>query len=402
MYHRRADAWKPPAGVDVVRTRTWELSRLFRRAYRVATRDSSRDGATIEPLRAGAAGSLVRAVLRELVYVPDAQIGWLPFALRAAAGIMRRYRPEVVYTTSVPFTAHVVGAILQRRFGVPWVAEFRDLWTGSQTGQARTSARRALDRRMEEEILRRADAVVVTTEAARDALAAAHPRADPARIRVVTNAFEAAAHPRPTPPAPSAPLLLVHAGSLTPAVQDPAPLLAAAARLESRAADSVRIRVFGPEAPWREAMDRIRAPASLVELRGLVSPARVPAELALASAVLLLAPGAPFRPVVLGKTFEWLGSGVPALAVVDPAGMMADLVRRSHGGIVVPANDDEALGHALRTMLDEQRRGTLRSLAPDAAVAAEFEARNVTRRLGEVFDGVLPASGRRRGSEGQR
>jgi glycosyltransferase involved in cell wall biosynthesis len=397
MYHRPGAEWAAPPGIEVVRTASLELSRLFRTAYARGRAVETGGAAVQEPIHAGRIGSAVREWLREFVYLPDAQIGWLPFALKAAAAAAKRHRPEVLYTSSVPFTSHLAGRLLQRRHGMAWVAEFRDLWTGSQAGEARTRVRRALNRRIEADIVAAADAVIVTTPAARDVLARSHPRADPERLHVVTNAFEAAAHPAPTPPPAAGPLVLVHAGTLIPALQDPAPLLAAAAALDRGQPGSVRIRVFGPGEPWSAARARAGVPEHLLDLRGLQSPSRIPAELAQASAVLLLAPGPGFRAVYLGKMFEWLGSGAPALGVVAPDGLMADVLRRSGGGIIAPENDVATLESALARLLREQREGRLPLLAPDPRVREEFEIRNVTARLAGVFAAARERSKRRAG-----
>jgi glycosyltransferase involved in cell wall biosynthesis len=386
MYHRPPGEWTMPVGLDVIRTRSLELSRLFRGAYRLTGGDDTAPAGTLEPLRAGRIAAGLRGALREIVYIPDAQIGWLPFAARAAAAAVRQHAPDVVYTSSVPFTSHLVGRLLQRRHGVPWVAEFRDLWTGSQAGQARTAFRRAINRRLQSAIVEHADAVVVTTPAARSLLAEACPRADPDRIHVVTNAFDASEHPAPRPPGPEEPLVLVHAGTILPGLQDPAPLLTAAGRLERRTAGSVRVRVFGPAEPWRDALHRSGAPEQVLELRGLVSPTRIPVELSQASAVLLLAPGPTFRAVYLGKMIEWLGSGLPALAVMDPDGVMAEVVRRSGSGIVAALNDPTLLATILDRMLAQHRRGELASVTSDPTVRQGFEALTVTATLAGVFE----------------
>src|SRR3954453_7163315 len=64
-----------------------------------------------------------------LIGWPDEMVGWLPGAVHQALRAVRRYRPDVLYTTSSPVTAHVAGLIVQRLTGLPWVADFRDPWT---------------------------------------------------------------------------------------------------------------------------------------------------------------------------------------------------------------------------------------------------------------------------------
>ena len=74
----------------------------------------------------------LRRWVRDWVYVPDAQIAWFPAAMRACRRELAAMTDPVLWTTSVPYTCHLVGAALQRRTGVRWVAEFRDPWAHAQ------------------------------------------------------------------------------------------------------------------------------------------------------------------------------------------------------------------------------------------------------------------------------
>src|SRR4051812_36963668 len=100
-----------PAELRVVRTRSFEPR----------TRPGPAVAASASSTRAP---SGVRRQLGHLKRFPDAHLGWLPFALAAA----RRERYEVAYSSSGPFTSHVVGLLLKRVTRRPWVAELRDGW----------------------------------------------------------------------------------------------------------------------------------------------------------------------------------------------------------------------------------------------------------------------------------
>src|SRR5579864_5553697 len=69
-------------------------------------------------------GGGLRNQLGHLKRFPDAHVGWLPYALAAS----RREDFDVAYSSSGPFTAHVIGLLLKRMTGRPWVLELRDGW----------------------------------------------------------------------------------------------------------------------------------------------------------------------------------------------------------------------------------------------------------------------------------
>ncbi len=64
--------------------------------------------------------------IAESVLLPDAQIASWRRALPEVERIARELRPDLVITTSPPLSAHRAGAVLRRRLGVPWIADYRD------------------------------------------------------------------------------------------------------------------------------------------------------------------------------------------------------------------------------------------------------------------------------------
>ena len=60
---------------------------------------------------------------------PDAFIGWIPGAIEAGASAIGQYHVDAILSLCPPPTAHIVASELARRTGVPWVAQFDDLFS---------------------------------------------------------------------------------------------------------------------------------------------------------------------------------------------------------------------------------------------------------------------------------
>jgi hypothetical protein len=60
---------------------------------------------------------------------PDAFRGWSDTAARMGAEIVRRERVDAICSLCPPATAHVIASEIARRTGVPWVAQFDDLYS---------------------------------------------------------------------------------------------------------------------------------------------------------------------------------------------------------------------------------------------------------------------------------
>src|SRR5205085_137905 len=61
--------------------------------------------------------------------LPDRWWPWWFGAVISGLSLVRRYRPEVLWSTYPIATAHLIGITLHRMTGIPWVADFRDSMT---------------------------------------------------------------------------------------------------------------------------------------------------------------------------------------------------------------------------------------------------------------------------------
>jgi hypothetical protein len=90
--------------------------------------------------------------------------------------------------------------------------------------------------------------------------------------------------------------------------------------------------------------------------------------------------------VVPGKTYEYLGSGRPILAM-GPPGDMASFVRDTNSGVALAGDDVTAAADALAGFYDAKRSGR-RLFTQDRAAVARFERRELTARLAEELHAV--------------
>jgi len=66
--------------------------------------------------------------LLQWVFVPDAKVLWLPFALYRAWKRLRSENIDCVLTSAPPHASQLLGFALKKMTKIPWVADFRDGW----------------------------------------------------------------------------------------------------------------------------------------------------------------------------------------------------------------------------------------------------------------------------------
>ncbi|MBU4259813.1 MAG: glycosyltransferase [Proteobacteria bacterium] len=71
--------------------------------------------------------------------------------------------PDVVITSSAPYEVHFVGMFLKKRFGIPWIADFRDPYTLNYNYRKISPLGGSADRWLEKQIYKIADGVIFNT-----------------------------------------------------------------------------------------------------------------------------------------------------------------------------------------------------------------------------------------------
>lgn len=365
-----------PPDLHVVRTRSFEP-----KPRTVQTLATSR--------KSPGKSNVIRSSVGHLKRFPDAHIGWLPFALAAA----RRQKYDVAYSTSGPFTSHLVGLLLKKLTGRPWVAELRDGW--SRWNRAifpdYPAWRGVLERRLESVALRTADRVILVTGRMADAFCCQYPDLPPDHFVVVSNGYDplqfGVAPGRP--PSDESWFNVLHSGALYYG-RSMVAFLEATQRVcdaDRAFAQAFRLTLLGTldAAAGREVIghplgERITAP-------GQVDHAAAVAAMRQADVLLLVAnttPGA--EATVPGKLFEYLAVGRPVLAIAPPESATADVLRQTGGGWLAPAGDPEAIACALQRAFDEYNRGV--SSVADRAQLSRFDRRQLTGELAHIFERV--------------
>lgn len=101
--------------------------------------------------------------IRANFFVPDARMGWVSYAVKQAEEILKNEKVDAIITTGPPHSTHLIGLELKEKFGVKWIADFRDPWTGIFYNNIlpRTASTKQKDKALETKVLETADLVTV-------------------------------------------------------------------------------------------------------------------------------------------------------------------------------------------------------------------------------------------------
>jgi glycosyltransferase involved in cell wall biosynthesis len=384
---------KIPSGVHVGRVRAWRplerLAGFVRGSGRQSPATPSVVAASADPASFASEWSsqLLRAA-RACLALPDREISWMLPAIAAGWRAARRRPPDVIYSSGPPFTAHLVGAAVARLSRRPWVADFRDPWARAPWRENRFAFEKKVWSVLERYVVTSADTVVFVTETNRDDFARYYGDALASRFHVVPNGCDVTDLDGLTRRrhAPSERFVLLHAGSMYGA-RNPTPLLNAVAKAISRGSidrQRVRIKFIGRIFSDVNIPLRVRELGldDVVEFVNHLPRQAVLQEMLDASALLIVQPITTVS--VPAKLYEYMAANRPVLALAEPGGETAEIVRRSGAGVAVAADDEEAIERAF-VSLAIGRHEPFAQVDP-AAYDGALRAHQITRILSDVAD----------------
>ena len=62
------------------------------------------------------------------IFFPDAKIGFLPLGYLTSYSVIEKDKPNVIFATSPPYTILLLALLLKKRFSLPLISDFRDLY----------------------------------------------------------------------------------------------------------------------------------------------------------------------------------------------------------------------------------------------------------------------------------
>lgn len=252
---------------------------------------------------------------------PDRWVSWKFAAVREGMRLIAQFKPEVIWSTYPIATAHLIGAELQRRSGLPWIADFRDPM--AQEGYPTDPITWQSYSDIEADALARARFSVFTTPGAAQIYRERYP-AHASRVVVLENGFdEESFPPRAAAAAPRAvarPIVLLHSGIVYPSERDPTQLFEALQRLRASGRlqpGELRIRFRASvHDDLLRALARDHGVPDLIELSPAIPYRQALAEMMEVDALLVMQ-ASNCNAQIPAKIYEYLRAGRPILGLTD-------------------------------------------------------------------------------------
>ncbi|PYV87776.1 MAG: glycosyltransferase [Acidobacteria bacterium] len=304
--------------------------------------------------------------------LPDRWVSWWPGAVFAGLHVIRKYRPQVIWSTYPIATAHLIGLTLHRLTGIRWIVDFRDPMTDTDplTGveYPLDPAIRRVNGWIERLTVKRCIRATFTTAGTLSMYADRYPEIPQSRWAMIENGYDEEEFI-------AAEGVLVHSGLLYPDARDPIAFFTALAELRRAGRISpinlkIILRASGNEDYYGQRI-RENGINDIVFLETSLPYRDALVEMMNADGLLIFQ-AANCNSQIPAKLYEYLRAHRPIFALTDRSGDTACVLRAQGIDTMAPLDSEEQIAQGLLSFLLRVREGR-------APIASYEQVRNYSR-----------------------
>lgn len=336
--------------------------------------------------------------MKNYVLIPDDHRFWIRPAIKLGLKAIREHNVDIIFSTSGPYSSHLVARALARKTGLPWIADFRDPWTQNmhRTG---IPWRERLEEWMERSVMEEAAVITTVTKTFAANFLQKYPQIR--RMEVIYNGYDPADFVHIEEKRTDHRLAFAYTGIFYEK-RNPRLFLQAVSELIAEGKvrkDEIVLRFAGVfDYPgYTENQDAVRrfGLEDVVEVLGYL-PHKESLSLLKSSDVLLLisdtAPGS--EAYIPGKLYEYMAVERPILAF-SLDGEAAQIIREFQLGKVVPPTDLSLMKQAIFEFVELWRKGNLKdsfAFAKDPEKLAIYQRDTQAEQLAQLMKEVVNQS----------
>jgi len=329
----------------------------------------------------------ISVFLRLNFFLPDAKVGWLPFAVNEGKKLIKSEKIDVVISSGPPHTTHLIAKSLKQKTKIKWIADFRDPWTDIDyySGMKRTKIAQWIDSKLEKSVLKNADYVVSASEGYLNIIKS---KGIENNYDVLTNGFDIDDFQH-IKHKPQSKFIISYTGNM-PITRNPENLWLALEELLQENSDFAENFEFHFAGVIDEEIEN-----KIKEMKfykhflnhGYVSHTEV-LDLIFNSHLLIMIVNrvATSNEILPGKIFEYIASGNFVLVIGPESGVSACLIKYVKQGVAIDYEDKSRMKDLILQLYNKWKKGELIKI--ESAEKYEFTRDRITQRLIQIINSV--------------
>lgn len=322
--------------------------------------------------------------------IPDAILPWVYPAVKMGMKIIREKKVQVIYSTSPPHSSHFVGYYLNKKTGIPWVADFRDAWLADPDRNKSFHNRlrsKTIEHWQEKLVTEKANKIISVSEGINEDFLLRYPRIENDKLIIIPNGFDPDDF-KDIEKKNYSKFTFVLTSSMSKPNRSPKPLLEGLKVLLSQYPEirnNFQVYLVGAYTEEQKIFLTQQNLDGVVRMFGEVSHIEA-LEFQVNADVNLFIYNGPgdgrSSQMLSGKIFEYIGAGHPIMAISSPDSAACKLVRELKLGQVASPDSPEDIAMALKQMMSSSKT----KVSIDMNGVEQFHRRVLTEKLANVFE----------------
>ena len=373
-----------PDNLEIIKFPIWEPYSIYRKFLRMKKNESVQHG-FIKERKSSSIKDFISLFIRSNFFIPDARKFWIKPSIKFLTSYFQENKPDVIVSTGPPHTTHLIAMGVKKKLGIPWIADFRDPWTGIDYFEQLklTSWARKKHFLLEKKVLSSADKVIAIGWDLAEELQ----KKGASDVVVITNGFDGSDFiDTKKRQKTSDKFVLSHIGSLN---KDRNPeilwkALHELAESHGEFKDNLQINLVGKvDYAVIESVRENNLENHLFRFE-YVPHDQITEQYAQSDILLLLLNNTPnIKGIVTGKLFEYIASQKPVLCIGSGSGDAARIIQETKSGQAFDFEDIEGIKEFITFIFQSDKKTNLNR--PKLELINKYSRKELTRDLSKVI-----------------
>lgn len=311
----------------------------------------------------------LKSLYSNFFHIPDQHIGWYFSAVKKSYSVIEDgFIPDIIFSSATPYTSHLVAKKVSRKYNIPWIAEFRDLWSDNHYRKSSF-----FDRWLEKRTMYSSNAMITVSDPLTQIMVTKYKQP----IYTVQSGYDAEDFKFQMNVTSSKKINIVYTGSIYEGKRDPSPLFKALS-LNKDLQQNVELNFYGNSLNFISDLSKKYNLESIINIHDSIPRSEILSIQKNADILLLLTWNSPKEKGILtGKFFEYIASGNAILSIGAIKDTPSEIVVKDKFGIAT--NDPEEI----IKFISSYQKGKYNN---DLIIRNKYDRQLQINKLAEIID----------------
>lgn len=323
-------------------------------------------------------------------FIPDTKIRWYKHAINdIKKRILVENDIDIIYSTSSPYTDHLIALEIKKYTNKPWIADFRDPWVGNVFIANNYSKKRLkMEAQMERAVIENADKIIMVTDTITENYKKSYPEyAD--KFITITNGFDSS--DKVDIAVDNEKFIINYSGILTEG-QSPDTLIRALEKLcceDEKFRKNLKVNFTGLVIPQYEFMIRNSKINENIIINSYMTHEEVVKQMSKAAInFVILADRSESRGVFTGKIFDYILAERPVLGIMPSNGVASNLINNRELGLSIDHGEVDKVYEFIKLIYNKWLSNEEVRIA-SIERCQDFDRRYLTKQLSSIMDKLI-------------